>query len=129
MVVASDTVILVHLIHAIDRLSLDNIPHRVQMKFDDDKFVDVNYVCSNLPEKVRKLLPAYHSTTEYPFLYPFGVGKVKPFKKALKKDRIGLLQCFQNEENKEMKPAENIYIYIYIYILCKIYIYIYIYIM
>ena len=36
VVFASDTGILVLLIYAIDRLSFDNIPHRVQMKIDDN---------------------------------------------------------------------------------------------
>ena len=85
VVVASDTDILVFLIYANDRLSLNNIPHLFQMKIDDKKFVDVNNICINLPEKVRKLLPAYHSITGLDTTsYPFVVRKVKPFKKALK---------------------------------------------
>ena len=78
------------------------------MKIDEGIFVDVNDICSNLPEKVRKLLPAHHSITGLDTTsYPFRVRKVKPFKKALKKDKIGLLQYFQNEEDKEMKPAKK----------------------
>ena len=78
------------------------------MKTDNEKFVDVNDICNNLPEKVRKLLPAYHSIASLDrTLYLFWAGKVKPFKKALKKDKIGFLQCFQNKEYKEMKPAEG----------------------
>ena len=78
------------------------------MKIDDKKFVDVNDICSNLSEKVRKVLLAYHSITGSDTTsYPFGVGKVKPFKKALKKDKIDLLQCFQIEEDKEMKTVEK----------------------
>ena len=70
--------------------------------------MDANDICSNLPEKIRKLLTAYHIITgSEPTLYPFGVGKVKPFKKALKKDKSVLLQCFQNEEDKEIKPAKK----------------------
>ena len=85
VVAASDTDILVFLIYANDRLSLNNIPHLFQMKIDDKKIVDVNNICSNLPEKVRKLLPAYHSITGLDTTsYPFVVRKVKPFKKALK---------------------------------------------
>ena len=92
VVVAPDRDILVLLIYAIDRLSSVNIPHRDQMKIDDEKFVDVNDIWSNLPEKVRKLLPAYRSITGSDTTsYAFGVGKVKPFQKALKKDKIGLL--------------------------------------
>ena len=54
------------------------------MNIDDEKFVNVNDICSNLPEKIRKLLPAYHSITGLDTTsYPFRVGKVKPFKKAL----------------------------------------------
>ena len=37
VVIASDTNVLVLLINATDRLSLDNFPHRVQMKFDNEK--------------------------------------------------------------------------------------------
>ena len=48
LVVASYTDILVPLIYAIDKLSLDNIPHRVQRKIDDEKFVSVNNICRNL---------------------------------------------------------------------------------
>ena len=33
--------------------------------------------------------------------------KLNHLKKALKKDKIGLFQCFQNGVDKEMKPAEN----------------------
>ena len=78
------------------------------MKTVNEKFVDVSDICNNLPEKVRKLLPAYHSVTSLDTpLYLFWVGKVKPFKKTLKKDKIGFLQCFQNKEYKEMKPAER----------------------
>ena len=95
VVVASDTDILVLLIYAIYRLSLVNIPHRVQMKIDAEKLEDVNDICNNLPQKVRKLLPAYHSITRLDTtLYPFQVGKVKLFRKALKNDKTGLLQCF-----------------------------------
>ena len=62
------------------------------MKIDDEKLVDVNDIWSNLPEKVRKLLPAYRSITGSDTTsYLFGVGKVKPFQKALKKNKIGLL--------------------------------------
>ena len=39
--------------------------------------------------------------------YLFGVGKVTLLQKALKKDKIGLLQCFQNEEDKEMKSTKK----------------------
>ena len=78
------------------------------MKIDNEKFVDVNDICNNLPKKVRKLLPAYHSITSLDTtLYPFWARKVKPFKKALKKDKIGFPQCFQNKEYKEMKSAER----------------------
>ena len=51
MVVGSikDTFVLVF--YAIDRLSLVNIPHRLQMKSDNEKCVDVNDICSNPPEK------------------------------------------------------------------------------
>ena len=55
-----------------------------------------------------KLLPAYHSITGLDRTsYLFGDGKVKPFKKALKNDKIVLLQCFQNEEDKEMKSSKK----------------------
>ena len=108
MLVASDTDILVLLIYVIDRLSLLNIQHRIKMKFDIEKLVDGNNICSNLPEKVRKLLPAYHSITGLDkSSCQSRVEKVKAFTKALKKDKINLLQCFQNEEDKERKPAKK----------------------
>ena len=78
------------------------------MKIDDKKCVDINNMCSNLLEKVRKLLPAYYSIPRLDTTsYPFGVGKNKPFKKGLKKDKIGRFQCFQIEKNKAMKPVEK----------------------
>ena len=70
--------------------------------------MDVNDICSNLPEKVRKLRPVYHCITESDTTsYPFQVEKVKPIKKGLKMNNIGLLQCFHNHNDKEMKPAEK----------------------
>ena len=109
-VVASDTNILSLFIYAIGRLLLGNIPYRVQMKIDDKKFVDVNDICSNLSEKVRKVLLAYHSITGSDTTsYPFGVEKVKPFKKALKKDKIGLLQCFKSKRIKKWRLSKNLF--------------------
>ena len=58
--------------------------------------MDVNDICSNLPEKVRKLQPVYHCITESDTTsYPFQVEKVKP------------IQCFHKHNDKEMKPAEK----------------------
>ena len=41
-------------------------------------------------------------------LRTFRVGKLKQFKKALKKDHTDLLQCFRNEKDKEMKTSEKL---------------------
>ena len=72
------------------------------MKIDEEIFVDANDICSNLPEKVRKLLPAHHSMTGLGTMsYPFRVRKVKPFKKALRKDKIGLLQYSKTKRIKK----------------------------
>ena len=51
MVVGSNKGIFVLVIDAIDRLLLVNIPHRLPMKTDNEKCVDVNDICSNPPEK------------------------------------------------------------------------------
>lgn len=76
VVVSSDTDILVLLIYiiVIDR-------YQVQIKIDDEKFVDVNDICSHLSEKVTKpcqLTTGSQSRTQNRI-------QVKPFKKAPKK--------------------------------------------
>ena len=57
VVVATDTDILVLLMYAFNKYLSTDIPRTVQMKIENEKFVDINEINRKLPEEVRKVLP------------------------------------------------------------------------
>ena len=86
VVVASDTDILILLVYAYNKF-LKDTDRQVQMKIDSERFVNIRTIVDNIPEDAINCLPAYHSITGCDTTsYPFGVGKVRPWNKALKKE-------------------------------------------
>ena len=79
------------------------------MRIDAGRYVNVRAVANGLPDDVLKNLPAYHSITGCDTTsYPFKVGKVKPLKKAMKNNKMNLLDNFGAlEYGNEMTKAEK----------------------
>ena len=99
IVIASDTDILILLVFTFRKIT----ERKIQMKIDNQRFVDINNVCSYLTQEICEVLPSYHSLTGCDTTsYPFGVCKVKPFKKAIKEGKFGLLKDFGSGEQMDL---------------------------
>ena len=107
VVVASDTDILILLVYAYHKF-MKETGRQVQMKIDTERFVNIKTIAENLPEDAINCLPAYHSITGCDTTsYPFGVGKVRPWTKALKKKKIKLLEDLEKENTEGLDAAET----------------------
>lgn len=85
---ATDTDILILLSYA---HSICKPEHGWFMKVDH-RYVSVSKTTTNFGEEICEVLPAYHSITGCDTTsFPYGIGKVKPFKKMLMKEKWNLL--------------------------------------
>ena len=87
---ATDTDILVLLLFAFSCLK----PlYDWQMRISVDRYICVRSISNHYGNNVCNILPAFHSLTGCDTTsYPFGVGKIKPFKKMLKLGKECLLE-------------------------------------
>ena len=95
----TDTDILILLVFAYSRF---NPAEQWYMKTARDSFVEISKISSHYGEAVCNILPAFHSITGCDTTsYPYNVGKIKPFKKMISKDKSSYLNSFGQ------KPLNN----------------------
>ena len=107
VVVASDTDILILLVYSYNKFMKDT-SRQVQMKIDSERFVNIKTIVDNIPVDAINCLPAYHSITGCDTTsYPYGVGKVRPWNKALKNNKITLLADLEKKNEEGLESAER----------------------
>ena len=96
-VVASDTDILLLQVYTYSqvRMSHSNDGFAWYMKIDSERFVNVSLIYDFYGYDICNAILAFHSLTGFDTTsYPFGCGKVKPFKKMLKQKKFDLIEHF-----------------------------------
>ena len=100
VVVATDAGILLLLIYAYFEVQFKTggiYSAKWFMKIDNERYVNIKLICGFYGPDVFTMLPAFHSLTgcdTNPF--PFGCGKVKPYKKMLQQKKQDLLNDFRS---------------------------------
>ena len=68
---------------------------KLQMKIGHERFVNIESICAKIGTEAGAILPAYHSITGCDTTsFPFGIGKLKPWKKIVKLKSYSLLSNF-----------------------------------
>ena len=62
------------------------------MEISYEKYVSIGKICGTFGQDVYEILPGYHSITRWDtFSYPYGVGKVRSFKKMVRENKAYLI--------------------------------------
>ena len=89
---ATDTDVLVLMVHAFPTRVFEQ---KWQMKIGHERFINIESICVNIGTEACAILPAYHSITGCDTTsFPFGIGKLKPWKKMVKLKCLNLLNNF-----------------------------------
>ena len=90
IITATDTDVLVLLTHAYPQC---NNAKQWLMKTNPGIFIDIKTSCNFFGNDICQTLPGFHSITGCDTTsYPFGVGKISPFKKMRRLSKMHLLQ-------------------------------------
>ena len=90
IITATDTDVLVVLTHAYPQC---NNSKQWLMKTNPGKFIDIKTICNFFGNGICQILPGFYSITGCDRTsYPFGVGKISPFKKIRRFSKMYLLQ-------------------------------------
>ena len=113
IIVASDTDILVLLLHAYTKMCIStNEAEQVwYMRIDKERFIDISKIYEFYGSDVCSALPAFHSLTGCDTTsYPFSCGKIKPFKKMIKLKKFNLIEDFglDKEFNNVLKFLQTV---------------------
>lgn len=106
VVVAKDTDVLILLIWAYEQ---SNVGKKWYMKYDHNKYADINEICNFLGPKICRTLPAVHAITGCDTTsYLFKVGKFKVLKKLIQAERkTDLLTDLGKDESVSEMILEN----------------------
>ncbi|KAG1675715.1 hypothetical protein GQR58_014542 [Nymphon striatum] len=89
---ATDTDVLVLMVHEFPTQVFNQ---KWQMKIGHERFVNIESICAKIGTEACAILPAYHSITGCDTTsFPFGIGKLKPWKKMIKLKCYSLLNNF-----------------------------------
>ena len=90
IITAADTDVLVLLTHAYPKC---NNAKQWLMKTNLGIFIDIKTICNFFGNGICQILPGFHSITGCDTTsYPFGVGKISPFKKMRRLSKMHLLR-------------------------------------
>ena len=75
-----------------------------------DRYVSIEKLANTFGEEVCRVLPGYHTLTGCDTTsYPFGIGKIRPFKKMIKSNKIHLLSNLgrSTESSNDISGAKH----------------------